>query len=94
MSGVVAAPFDVDAADIVVSLDGAEVHRRRLGGLVRSLPALLESITAFTTLDAGDVVLLGLPDAPPRATSGQRVRIDVAGFGSLSHRIVREEDAS
>lgn len=83
--------FDVAAADVLISIDEGIVHRRRLSDLVRSLPQLLEEMTAFMTLEAGDVVLLGLPDEAPLARVGNRVRIEVPGLGVLTHGVVVEE---
>ena len=84
------AGFDLAAAEVVVRINDVTVHRRALSRLVRPLPRLLRDITAFMTLEAGDVVLVGPPDAAPIARPGDRVRIDVAGLGSLSHLIVLE----
>ncbi len=41
--------------------------------LVRPLPRLLADVTAFMTLDAGDVLLLGGADDAPLARAGDRV---------------------
>jgi 5-oxopent-3-ene-1,2,5-tricarboxylate decarboxylase/2-hydroxyhepta-2,4-diene-1,7-dioate isomerase len=84
------AAFDPSSADVVVSIGANVVHRRSLGDVVRDLPTLIADITAFMTLDAGDVVLLGAPDGAPCAQAGDRVRIDVTGLGSLSFSVDRE----
>ena len=86
--------FDVAAAEVSIFVNDALVHRRTLGNLVRALPALLEDITAFMTLEAGDVVLLGPPDGAPVAKAGDRIRIEVPKLGALSHALVAEEPAS
>lgn len=82
--------FDPAAAEVVISIDGAAVHRRTLDRLVRDLPRLLADITEFMTLEAGDVVLLGPPDGAPVAKPGSTVRVDVAGLGSVTHTVAAE----
>ncbi|MEO8936944.1 MAG: fumarylacetoacetate hydrolase family protein [Burkholderiaceae bacterium] len=82
--------FDVAAAEVMISIDGVLVHRRSLSKLVRGLPALIADITEFMTLEAGDVLLLGLPDGAPLAKPGDRIRIDVPGLGHVAHDVVEE----
>ena len=84
------AAFDVAQASMTIEIDAQVVLRRRFADLVRSLPRLIEDITEFMTLDAGDVLLLGPPEGAPIARPGSTVRIDVPGLGSLSHRVVAE----
>jgi 5-oxopent-3-ene-1,2,5-tricarboxylate decarboxylase/2-hydroxyhepta-2,4-diene-1,7-dioate isomerase len=54
---------------------------------VRGPGALLADIAAFTTLQPGDVVLVGVPEGAPSARAGQRVRVDAPGLGSLAFAI-------
>jgi 5-oxopent-3-ene-1,2,5-tricarboxylate decarboxylase/2-hydroxyhepta-2,4-diene-1,7-dioate isomerase len=79
-----------DALEIVVHIDGREAHRRNTATLVRSLAQLIADMTEFMTLEPGDLLLLGPPDAAPTARAGQSVHIDVAGLGSLTHSLVNE----
>ena len=85
------AGFDIASAEVSIHVDDALAHRRTLSNLVRGLPRLLEDITAFMTLEAGDIVLLGPPDGAPFAKAGDRIRIEVPGLGALSHTLVAEE---
>lgn len=82
--------FDVSVADVTISVNDQVVHRRSLSTLVRDLPTLIADITEFMTLEAGDVVLLGLPEGAPLAKAGDRVRIDVPGLGHVAHDLVDE----
>lgn len=85
-----AAAFDPSTATVVIAIDGAEVHRRTLDGLVRPLPQLIADVTAFMTLSAGDLLLLGAADDAPLAYPGSVVTITVDGLGSLTHRVALE----
>jgi 5-oxopent-3-ene-1,2,5-tricarboxylate decarboxylase / 2-hydroxyhepta-2,4-diene-1,7-dioate isomerase len=95
MSHVIASSaFDLAVAEIVISINDVEAHRRSFARLVRNLPRLIEDVTAFMTLEAGDVLLVGPPDDAPLARADDTVRIDVAGLGSLMHRLVAEDEAA
>ncbi len=93
--GAIASPsaFDPDAATLTVAIDDAVVLSRSFATLVRPFAALLADVTAFMTLDEGDVLLLGPPEGAPLARPGATVRIDVPGLGSLTHRVVAEESS-
>ena len=82
--------FDPAAAEVLISIDGAVVHRRRLDRLVRDLPRLLADVTAFMTLSEGDVVLLGPPEGAPIAKPGSTVRVEVPGLAAVTHTVVEE----
>jgi 5-oxopent-3-ene-1,2,5-tricarboxylate decarboxylase/2-hydroxyhepta-2,4-diene-1,7-dioate isomerase len=91
MSAVLSPPgFDLSVAMITVAVNDVQVHRRHFADLVRDLPRLVAEVTAFITLDAGDVLLLGPPDHAPLARAGDTVRIDVPGLGTLAHSLVDE----
>lgn len=88
-----AGEFDLDQAALTVFADEAPVYQGDFKHLVRGLPELLEDVTEFMTLDEGDVLLVGHPEGAPVVRPGQKVRIEVAGLGALSHEVVKEEDA-
>lgn len=82
--------FDPASAHIAVSINGAQVHRRSLSRLVRSLPQLLAEVSEFMTLSENDILLLGPPDEAPLARPGDTVTIDVDGLGRLTHTVCLE----
>lgn len=55
--------------------------------LVRGVPELLRDVTEFMTLNAGDVLLVGVKWQAPVAKAGDRVRISVTGVGDISFSI-------
>ena len=59
--------------------------------LIRSVGRLLADVTEFMTLSPGDVLLVGVPEEAPQANVGDRVRIEIAGIGSLENLIVEEK---
>ncbi|SLN70924.1 fumarylacetoacetate hydrolase family protein [Oceanibacterium hippocampi] len=87
----VAARADVgDPGDLEIRIhvDGELRARNTTANLVRPLACLLAEVTAFMTLSAGDVLLVGLPDNAPEARAGQTVRVEIDGVGWTENRLV------
>jgi len=59
---------------------------------VRPLPQLIEAITEFMTLHAGDVLLTGTPPGRVDVEPGDEVVVEIDGLGQLTNTIVAEED--
>jgi len=59
---------------------------------VRPLPQLIEDITEFMTLYAGDVLLTGTPPGRVDVVPGDTVVVEIDGLGQLTNSIVAEED--
>jgi len=59
---------------------------------VRPLPQLIEEITEFMTLYAGDVLLTGTPPGRVDVVPGDTVVVEIDGLGQLTNSIVAEED--
>ena len=51
---------------------------------------LAADLSGFMTLKAGDLLLVGTADNPPRATAGQRIEVTMTGMARLTTRIERE----
>ena len=82
---------DPGQLDIRVLINGELKQENNTRNLIRSIPQLIEDITDFMTLQRGDVLLAGVPEGAPRARKGDRVRIEIAGIGTLENTIVPEE---
>ena len=61
--------------------------------LIRSVSRLLADVTEFMTLSPGDVLLVGVPEEAPQAKIGDKIRIEIAGIGSLENVIVDEKES-
>jgi len=59
---------------------------------VRTLPQLIEAVTEFMTLHAGDVLLTGTPPERVDVAPGDEVLVEIDGLGQLGNVIVAEED--
>jgi len=80
---------NADVLDITVRINGEIKQRANTSSLVRPIAQLLADVTAFMTLEAGDVLLVGMPESPPLARAGDRIDIDIAHIGTLTTQLVR-----
>jgi 5-oxopent-3-ene-1,2,5-tricarboxylate decarboxylase / 2-hydroxyhepta-2,4-diene-1,7-dioate isomerase len=89
------APFDpaIFAQDIVTVINNVETHRWSCAQLVRDAATLIADISAFMTLRAGDLLLVGLPGDAPLAKAGQRIEAHCAGVPPIAVDLVAEEQA-
>ena len=62
------------------------------GERVRDVAALIADVSAFMTLQPGDVLLLGTAPGAPQIGAGHEVSISAAGFAPLHFRLVAEPD--
>jgi 5-oxopent-3-ene-1,2,5-tricarboxylate decarboxylase/2-hydroxyhepta-2,4-diene-1,7-dioate isomerase len=85
---------DLAALRLTVKVNGAVGQEVDFAQLVRSPSQLVADVSAFMTLRAGDVLMVGcdvLPSgARPLAAVGDRIDIDAPGFPTLSHWLVKE----
>ncbi len=56
--------------------------------LVRSIPHLIQDISEFMTLLAGDILLVGEPETSPLAAPGDLVRVEIPGVGAVENKVV------
>jgi 5-oxopent-3-ene-1,2,5-tricarboxylate decarboxylase/2-hydroxyhepta-2,4-diene-1,7-dioate isomerase len=78
-------PFDpaLLETEIVTRIDGVEAHRWSPARLIRDAASLIADVSAFMTLEAGDMLLIGVPHDAPVARRGQRIETDATGFASV-----------
>lgn len=72
---------------ITTLVDGAETHSWSLDRLLRPVPQLIADISAFLTLRAGDVLLVGLPGDAPKVQAGCQLRAEAPGLAAATARI-------
>ncbi|MEY4756101.1 MAG: hypothetical protein RJA34_999 [Pseudomonadota bacterium] len=79
-----------DALVAEVVIDGQEVFSGNTGERVRIVAELVEAVTEFMTLQAGDVLLLGASTPAPQAQAGQSVTMGLEGLGTVAFSLVPE----
>jgi 5-oxopent-3-ene-1,2,5-tricarboxylate decarboxylase/2-hydroxyhepta-2,4-diene-1,7-dioate isomerase len=58
--------------------------------MVRSVAELMEYISFFMTLEAGDLILTGTPRGVSHIHPGDRMRLEVEGLGALENTVIPE----
>jgi acylpyruvate hydrolase len=81
-------------------LNGETVQSATTDQLIFDVPALIEFISSWTTLEPGDLILTGTPAGvgagrkPPLwLKPGDVVEVEIEGIGSLRNPVVRDERA-
>lgn len=83
---------DPDALEIRAYVNGELRATNTTTNLVRPIARLIADVTDFMTLEAGDVLLVGVPENVPCARAGDRVAVDIQGVGRIEN-VVRAEGA-
>ena len=76
-----------DQAVLQISIDGHPVQELRCSVMSRCAARLIQDVSEFMTLHAGDLLLLGVAASPPRLKAGQRFAIQCAAVGRLEGQV-------
>lgn len=95
-AATVLGPWFVDAADVpdphklnLRTLVNGEVKQQgSTANMVNDIPALIEYLSGFMTLRAGDVILTGTPEGVVNVNVGDEVVTEIEGIGRLVNTIV------
>ena len=86
-AGLVPSP---DALQLRVWVDDRLAPASSTAARTRGVARLIADVTAFITLQPGDLLLLGAAQGAPLARAGESVVIEIEGLGRLSQRLVAE----
>ncbi|MDP3223966.1 MAG: fumarylacetoacetate hydrolase family protein [Rubrivivax sp.] len=97
--GTVLGPWFVPAAEVPdphalelrTFVNGQLRQQGRTSNMVNDIPALIEYLSEFMTLQAGDVILTGTPDGVVNVNVGDEVVCEIDGIGSLHNTLVGDE---
>lgn len=89
--GTVLGPWFVDAADVPdvgnlelrTYVNGTLRQRGNTRDLITDVPALIEYLSGFMTLAAGDVILTGTPRGTVNVDAGDEIVCEIDGLGRL-----------
>lgn len=89
-------PWFVDAADVPdphalalsTRVNGQLTQQGSTRDMVFDIPALIEYLSSFMTLSAGDVILTGTPEGVVDVQPGDEVVTEIEGLGRLANTIV------
>jgi 5-oxopent-3-ene-1,2,5-tricarboxylate decarboxylase/2-hydroxyhepta-2,4-diene-1,7-dioate isomerase len=79
-----------EAIEITVQIGRAAPQPLMPRAWQRGAARLLAEVSEFMTLSAGDVLVLGIPQAAPVVHSGQTIEVSAAGIGTLRAAVVAE----
>ena len=71
-------------------LDGEKKQDAPVSDMIFSLGVLIEFVTRFLTLEAGDLLSTGTPPGVGPMLPGSVVRVEIEGIGTLENLVVRE----
>jgi 2-keto-4-pentenoate hydratase/2-oxohepta-3-ene-1,7-dioic acid hydratase in catechol pathway len=88
MGPVLATPDEVPAdAAIELRCNGETKQRSSREAFIFSVPELVAEITAYMTLEPGDVISTGTPAGVGPLADGDEVEVEIEGIGTLSHSV-------
>jgi len=87
-----AAITNPDHLAVCVYINGELVQKNSTSNFIRGISELIADVTEFMTLYAGDVLLVGVPENPPLAKAGDKIRIEIDHVGFLENVIVPENE--
>lgn len=85
---------DPDALNIRVYINGMLKQENNTKNLIRSVEKLIEDVTGFMTLYAGDTLLVGVPENAPLAKNNDSVEVEIESVGVLENTIKNENRSS
>lgn len=77
-------------SSISLRVDDAPAHLWSLDRLVRPAAELLAELSAFMTIRAGDVLMIGLPGDAPVIQGDQAIRVEADGFRPLTATLAEQ----
>ena len=89
-------PWFVEAADVPephalqlrTLVNGEVTQQGSTADMITDIPALIEYLSGFMTLQSGDVILTGTPDGVVNVNIGDEVVTEIDGIGRLVNTIV------
>ncbi|MFW5938754.1 MAG: fumarylacetoacetate hydrolase family protein [Halanaeroarchaeum sp.] len=85
---VLATPDEVPAdASVELRVNGETKQSSDRAHLIFDVPTLIEEITTYLTLEAGDVIATGTPEGVGPLSDGDTVEVEVEGVGVLEHDV-------
>jgi 5-oxopent-3-ene-1,2,5-tricarboxylate decarboxylase/2-hydroxyhepta-2,4-diene-1,7-dioate isomerase len=92
-------PWFVDAADVAdpnaltlnTYVNGQRTQHGSTRDFVNDIPSLIEYLSEFMTLQAGDVILTGTPEGVVNVNVGDEVVTEIEGIGRLVNTIIGDD---
>ena len=89
---VIQGGLDPSDLRITTRVNGEVRQDSRTSDLIFGVPALVEFITRYMTLEPGDVISTGTPSGVGNLAPGDTVAIEIEGVGVLENPVVAQEE--
>ncbi|HEY0929219.1 MAG TPA: fumarylacetoacetate hydrolase family protein [Gemmatimonas sp.] len=83
-----AVPDDLDGIELITRVNGEVAQRATGADMVFKIPFLLQYISQYLTLEAGDIVATGTPAGTKRINPGDVVEVELVGISRVSNPVV------
>lgn len=88
----VVSDLDVSDMELKTLVNGEVRQHGRTSQLIFSIPRLIAHLSAFCTLEPGDVIATGTPSGVGPLQAGDTVEVWAPGIGTLRNRVTREPE--
>jgi 2-keto-4-pentenoate hydratase/2-oxohepta-3-ene-1,7-dioic acid hydratase in catechol pathway len=83
-----AVPDDLDGIELITRVNGEVAQRATGADMVFKIPFLLQYISQYLTMEAGDIVATGTPAGTKRIHPGDVVEVELVGISRVSNPVV------
>jgi 5-oxopent-3-ene-1,2,5-tricarboxylate decarboxylase/2-hydroxyhepta-2,4-diene-1,7-dioate isomerase len=98
--GTVLGPWFVPASEVPdphalglrTLVNGQVTQQGSTSNMINSVPALIEYLSSFMTLQPGDVILTGTPDGVVNVNAGDEVVCEIDGIGRLANILAADTE--
>jgi 2-keto-4-pentenoate hydratase/2-oxohepta-3-ene-1,7-dioic acid hydratase in catechol pathway len=81
---------DLSKLRVRTFLDGEKKQDAPITDMLFDLNVIIEFVTAFMTLEPGDLIATGTPSGVGPLQAGSTIRIDIEGVGVLENTVIAE----
>lgn len=82
---------DLPGLEVITRVNGVVRQHGRAADMVFSIPFLIAHISAYMTLEPGDLIATGTPDGVGPLAPGDEVEVEIPGVGRLLNPVVVDE---
>lgn len=88
MGPIITDEIDPFNTPVITRVNGEVLQDGNTNDLIFDIPALMEYITEWITLEPGDVIATGTPAGVAPVKVGDEIEIDIAGIGILRNKMI------
>lgn len=88
MGPIITDEIDPFNTPVITRVNGEVLQDGNTNDLIFDIPALIEYITEWITLEPGDVIATGTPAGVAPVKVGDEIEIDIAGIGILRNKMI------